>query len=71
MIGKVSFPQGRTSDIRAYTRKGLLRGQVDEVDYTDDDDVEDEPEDGWTETSDELVTWTPEVDVETEDEGFD
>jgi len=71
MIGKVSFPQGRTSDIRAYTRKGLLRGQVDEVDYTDDDDVEDEPEDGWTETSDELDTGTPEVDVETEDEGFD
>ena len=72
MIGKVSFPQGRTSDIRAYTRKGLLRSQMGEdIDYTDDDDVEDEPEDGWTETGDDLDTGTPEVDVETEDEGFD
>ena len=71
MIGKVSFPQGRKSDIRAYTRKGLLRSQIgDEVNYTDDDDVEDEPEDGWTETGDELER-APEVDVETEDEGFD
>lgn len=72
MIGKVSFPQGRTSDIRPYTRKGLLRNQMgDDIDYTDDDDVEDEPEDGWTETGDDLDSSTPEVDVETEDEGFD
>jgi tetratricopeptide (TPR) repeat protein len=72
MIGKVSFPQRRTSDIRAYTRKGLLRNQMgDDIDYTDDDDVEDEPEDGWTETSDDLESSTHEVDVEPEDEGFD
>jgi tetratricopeptide (TPR) repeat protein len=72
MIGKVSFPQGRSSDVRAYTRKGLLRAQMgDEIDYTDDDDVEDEPEDGWTETGDDTDSGRPEVDVETEDEGFD
>jgi tetratricopeptide (TPR) repeat protein len=72
MIGKVSFPQGRSSDVRAYTRKGLLRSQMGaEIDYSDDDDVEDEPEDGWTETGDDTDSGTPEVDVETEDEGFD
>ncbi len=30
MIDKVSFPQGRSTDIRAYTRKGLLRRDDDE-----------------------------------------
>lgn len=71
MIGKVSFPQARATDaVRAYTRKGLLRKEMEDVEYGDDD-VEDEEPDGWTETGDDVGTHTPEVDVEAEDESFD
>jgi hypothetical protein len=44
---------------------------MEDVEYGDDDVEDDEPEDGWTETSDELDSHTPDVDVETEDESFD
>lgn len=70
-IGRVSFPQSRaTADVRPYTRRGLLRNQADEVDYSDDDEVEEEETDeGWTETdADGTVVG---VDIETEDESFD
>lgn len=72
MIDKVSFPTGRSSDIRAYTRKGLLRREDDEDygEFGDDEVVEDEAEDGWSETDSELDTGTG-IDVETEDESFD
>ena len=69
MIGKVSFPQSRATAVRAYTRKGLIRNMGDEIEYGDDD-VEDEPDDNWTETNEDGET-TPEVDVETDDESFD
>lgn len=69
MIGKVSFPQSRATDVRAYTRKGLIRNMGDEIEYGDDD-VEDEADDSWTETSEEGDT-TPEVDAETDDDSFD
>jgi tetratricopeptide (TPR) repeat protein len=70
-IGKVSFPQSRQTDVRAYTRKGLLRRDGDDVEYGDDD-VEDEPDDdGWSETDGDMDAHTPEVDVETDDESFD
>ncbi len=72
MIGKVSFPQARAADTpRAYTRKGLLRKEMEDIEYGDDEVEDDEPDDGWTETSDELDTHTPDVDVEAEDESFD
>jgi len=72
MIGKVSFPQARATDApRAYTRKGLLRKEMEDIEYGDDEVEDDEPDDGWTETSDELDTHTPDVDVEAEDESFD
>jgi Tetratricopeptide repeat len=71
MIGKVSFSQARATDvIRPYTRKGLLRKEMEDVEFGDDD-VEDEAEDGWTETGDDLDTHTPEVDVDSDDESFD
>lgn len=71
MIDKVSFPTGRTSDIRAYTRKGLLRREEDEeFEFGDDEYVEEESDEGWSETSDELDTG-PGIDVDTDDEGFD
>jgi tetratricopeptide (TPR) repeat protein len=71
MIDKVSFPTGRTSDIRAYTRKGLLRREEDEdFEFGDDEYVEEEPDEGWSETSDELDGGTG-IDVDTDDEGFD
>ena len=73
MIDKVSFPAGSSSDVRAYTRKGLLRRDDDEDygEYGDDEVVEEESDDGWSETDSELDTGTPDIDVEREDEGFD
>jgi hypothetical protein len=70
-IGKVSFPQARATEVRAYTRRGLLRGE--EMDFTDDDEPdEDEPEEGWTEEGgDDADTESPTVDIEPEDESFD
>jgi len=71
MIGKVSFPQARATDApRAYTRKGLLRKEGEDIEYGDDD-VEDEPEDGWTESGDDMDSHQPEVDVDSDDESFD
>jgi hypothetical protein len=71
MIDKVSFPTGRTSDIRAYTRKGLLRrDEEEEFEFGDDEYVEEESDEGWSETSDELDSGGG-IDVDTDDEGFD
>lgn len=69
MIGKVSFPKPRATEVRAYTRKNLLRREGDSVEFGDDD-VEDEPEDNWTESSDDDAT-TPEVDADSDEDGFD
>jgi tetratricopeptide (TPR) repeat protein len=73
MIDKVSFPQGRSTEIRAYTRKGLLRRDDDEDygEFGDDEVVEDESDDGWTESDGELDSGTSDIDVEQEDESFD
>ena len=73
MINTVSFPAGSSSDVRAYTRRGLLRRDDDEdyAEYGDDEVVEDESEDGWSETDSELDSGTPDIDVEQEDESFD
>jgi tetratricopeptide (TPR) repeat protein len=67
----VSFPQARTSDFRAYTRRGLLRGE--EMDFAEDDDEpeEEEERDGWTEEDEDGEPAAVEVNIETEDEGFD
>ena len=52
MIDKVSFPAGRSTEVRAYTRKGLLRRDDDEdyAEYGDDEVVEEESDDGWSES---------------------
>jgi hypothetical protein len=72
MIDKVSFPTGRTSDIRAYTRKGLLRrDDEEEIEFGDDEYVEEESDEGWSETSEELASGNSGIDVDTDDEGFD
>lgn len=72
MIDKVSFPTGRTSDIRAYTRKGLLRREdEEEIEFGDDEYVEEESDEGWSETSEELDSGNSRIDVDTDDEGFD
>ena len=67
-IGRVSFPQGRISDVRGYTRRNLLREDVEYFDE-DEEEAEDEQEDGWSTTGPDAET--PDVDVETDDEGFD
>lgn len=73
MIDKVSFPQGRTSDVRAYTRKGLLRRDDDDYgDYSEDDEiVEEDTDEGWSETDGELDSGTPDINVDQDDESFD
>lgn len=73
MIDKVSFPQGRSSDIRAYTRKGLLRRDDDDDfgDFGDDEVVEEESDDGWSETDSDLDSGTQDISVDQEDESFD
>ena len=70
-IGKVSFPQSRSTDIRAYTRKNLLRKEMEEVEYSDDDFEEEEEHEGWSETGEDIDSSRPDVDIETEDESFD
>ncbi len=73
MIDKVSFPQGRSSDIRAYTRKGLLRRDDDDDfgDFGDDEVVEEESDDGWSETDADLDSGTQDISVDQDDESFD
>lgn len=71
-IGRVSFPQARGTDFRGYTRRGLVRTQDGESDYSDDDDHDDDDDrDGWSETNEDGEHTTVEVDVEPDDEGFD
>lgn len=45
----VSFPQGRRSEVRGYTRRTLIQEEVEYLD-TDAEDTEDEAPDGWTTT---------------------
>ncbi len=73
LIDKVSFPAGRSTDVRAYTRKGLLRRDDEEEfgEFGDDEVVEDESDDGWSESDGELDSGTPDIDVEQDDESFD
>jgi tetratricopeptide (TPR) repeat protein len=69
-VGRVSFPQARSSEIRAYTRRGLLRGE--DMDFPEDDDEPEEEEvDDWSETSEDGESHQVDVDIEQEDEGFD
>ncbi|MCC7363468.1 MAG: hypothetical protein IT303_03780 [Dehalococcoidia bacterium] len=68
-IGRVSFPQARSTDFRAYTRRGLIK---DDAEYGEDEDY-DEPdeEDTWQDTGDDMDSGSLGVDIDTEDEGFD
>jgi hypothetical protein len=69
MVGRVSFPQARTSDIRGYTRRNLLRGE--DMEFGDDDEpYEEEEEDrGWSETGeDDVGSPAVEVDIHTDDD---
>ena len=69
-IGRVSFPRARATDFRGFTRKGLLRGE--EMDMGDDDDGPDDDDgDDWSETSEEIESSPVEVDIDSDDEGFD
>ena len=70
MIDKVSFPAGRSTEVRAYTRKGILRRDDDEdyAEYGDDEVVEEESDDGWSESDGELDSGTPDIDVDRDDE---
>lgn len=71
-IGRVSFPQARAvSDVRPYTRRGLLRGALTEdIEFGDDEDYHEEEEEGWSETSEDIERDTG-VDIEPDDESFD
>lgn len=73
LAGRVSFPRSSKVDVRAYTRRGLLQADLDELDFDDDDgdDFEEEPEDRWTDSGDDDISGTMGINVETEDESFD
>jgi hypothetical protein len=74
MIDKVSFPQGRSTEVRAYTRKGLLRRDDDDelTDFGDDEVVEEESDEGWSETDSELDSGAGTgIEVDRDDESFD
>lgn len=64
----VSFPHSRANDFRAYTRRGLLRGE--DLDFGEDEEEEEES-DSWTDESDEAESAGMTIQVDTEDEGFD
>ena len=67
----LSFPQARAADApRAYTRKGLLRKEMEDIEYGDDEVEDEEPHNGWSETG-ELDSRRREVEVEPDDESFD
>jgi len=68
-IGKVSFPQARATDFRAYTRRGLLRGE--EMEFEDEDFPDDDSDERWNESESELDTGGLGVQISTEDESFD
>ena len=73
MIGRVSFPPAVRSnaEVRAYTRKGLLRGE--DLDYGDDDEADDteEEETGWHDDNADMDGTGVDVDIQQDDEGFD
>ena len=52
---------------------GPARRDDDEnyAEYGDDEVVEDESDDGWSETDSELDSGTPDINVDQDDEGFD
>ncbi len=69
MVGRVSFPQARSTDFRGFTRRGLVR--TDDVDVVDEDGDDDETDD-WTDLDSDIdddpgVT----VHVDNDDESFD
>jgi tetratricopeptide (TPR) repeat protein len=74
MAGRVSFPRTSKVDVRAYTRRGLLQADLDDLDFGDDEDereeFEDEQEDRWTDTGDDGITGVG-INVEPEDETYD
>jgi tetratricopeptide (TPR) repeat protein len=68
-VNVVSFPQAKASDVRAYTRRGLLR-TADDVEYGDEDDgEEEETEEAWGEGGEEPESG--DNDLDSEDESFD
>jgi len=72
--GRVSFPRSSKVDVRAYTRRGLLQADLDDLDFDDDGEVQDfeeEQEDRWSDSGDDDVTTTMGINVEPEDESFD
>src|SRR5687768_12605339 len=74
MIDKVSFPQGRSTEVRAYTRKGLLRRDDDDelTEFGDDEVVEEESDEGWSETDSELDSGAGTgIEVDRDDESLD
>ena len=71
MIGKVSFPQARSNDVRAYTRKGLLRKEMEDIEYGDDEVEDEEETEGWSEAREDGDAHQADIDVDTDEESFD
>lgn len=70
MVGRVSFPQARSSDVRAYMPKGLRRRAMEDMDLGGDDDDDEEVEETWADNGEDIEE-APGITIETEDESFD
>jgi len=70
MVGRVSFPQARPSDVRAYMPKGLRRRAMEDMDLGGDDDDEMEVEETWADNGEDIEDAAG-ITTETEDESFD
>lgn len=72
--GKVSFPRSSKVDVRAYTRRGLLQAQMEDLDFGDDDDddtgFDEESDDRWTDSGGD-DRGDVGVNIEPEDESYD
>lgn len=71
MVGRVSFPQARNSDVRGYMPKNLGRRRaMEDMDLGDEDDDDVEVEETWADNADGIEESTG-ITIETEDESFD
>lgn len=71
MVGKVSFPQARSNDVRAYMPKGLRRRAMEDLDMGSDGDDEVEVEETWADDGEGMSETGPGISITTEDESFD
>lgn len=72
-VGRVSFPRSSKVDVRAYTRRGLLQPDLEDLELGDDDDdggFDDTEDDRWSDSGGD-DSGDIGVNIEPEDESYD